>query len=43
MTVDTTARHSGGSVETFSCEIDAQDLLLIYSDALTLSRGDFLS
>lgn len=43
MAVNTMACHSDGPVETCSCTTDVQDLLLTYSDASTLSRGDLLS
>lgn len=42
MAVDTTECHPAGPVETCSCSTDVQVLLLTYSDASTLSRGDLL-
>lgn len=40
---NTTARHSGGSVETYYCPADVQNFLLTYSDVSILSSGDLLS
>lgn len=40
MAVDATACHSHGPVETCSRTTDVPDLLLVDSDASTISRGD---
>lgn len=43
MAVDTTERYSHRRVETCSCTLHVPDMLLTYSDATSLLRGNSLS